>query len=733
MFLKAFPTMLWTLLFLAILPTASAIPNEAAFPDISFRTFNTLVQETFGSEISLATVLMVLFTLTNNPTLLSLHARQQNPAVKLGERRIEITSWIKALAHALHDKLEDQIYTLQRDDEEDTRDSDSAFISSVGRKLDQFSKHLNLYPYNSKGKFQGKLKTISHAQIQPVLVICPDSIECEDISCDPRAVHQITRTRDIPKVTLVKGSDIYQNVPVLTGQCGKCKTLYSADHETLSEAASEEETRKRRIYLNSAKYLKVGQSIWVDRVFSNAVVNGMYSFHASASAYREYWNNSFGVDKSFKLSRRHIWQAFVQESTRTIAASAQINLELNDGLEIDEVTKEAFNILGEKGVIRGAHEHSCTQCTQKYKARSDININADPTAVVGVDNDQTVPTVVHLNPESSTSNLVPRENVQNDVMENEPAVVKLVVMDGIVMGPRHCAFDNCTGDLENTQSGVFCSVHNIQYGAKCRVNGCLSSKVAGTQACHQHKAEWSKYEFNHKPAIYSGMKRMLRRPGENVPWQPTTERVSQPHDEPAPDIQMSKNYFSAKRFYCVETICAPCGVVVAWTKFDKSESPTKILDFLESVYPTYQSKPNYVCIDKACLVLRTAITNGSWERAWKDSRFIVDSYHYINHRADDFLCRKYCNPAPLDGSAPNLVITETDSQGHVFYKRAFNTQACEQLNAWIGGFEFILKKMTPGNFNWFLHTMLFYHTQYVINKMKTDEGDEEDAESEDEI
>ena len=148
-------------------------------------------------------------------------------------------------------------------------------------------------------------------------------------------------------MTVVKGSDIYQNVPVLAGQCSKCKTLYSADHETLSEAVSEEETRNRRIYLNSAKYLKFGQSIWVDRVFSNAVVNGMYSFHASASAYREYWNNSFGEDKSFELSRHHIWQAFVQESTRTIAASAQVNLELNDGLAIDEVTKEAFNILGE--------------------------------------------------------------------------------------------------------------------------------------------------------------------------------------------------------------------------------------------------------------------------------------------------------------------------------------------------------------------------------------------------
>ena len=33
-----------------------------------------------------------------------------------------------------------------------------------------------------------------------------------------------------------------------------------------------------------------------------------------------------------------------------------------------------------------------------------------------------------------------------------------------------------------------------------------------------------------------------------------------------------------------------------------------------------------------------------------------------------------CNPAPLNGSAPNLVISETDSQGCVNYKRAFNTQ-----------------------------------------------------------
>jgi hypothetical protein len=40
-----------------------------------------------------------------------------------------------------------------------------------------------------------------------------------------------------------------------------------------------------------------------------------------------------------------------------------------------------------------------------------------------------------------------------------------------------------------------------------------------------------------------------------------------------------------------------------------------------------------------------------------------------------------------------------------------NIQASEQLNAWVGGFESILSKMNVPNFNWFLHTMLFMHTE----------------------
>ena len=118
-----------------------------------------------------------------------------------------------------------------------------------------------------------------------------------------------------------------------------------------------------------------------------------------------------------------------------------------------------------------------------------------------------------------------------------------------------------------------------------------------------------------------------------------------------------------------------CGTVIAWAKFARAESPTNILQFLETVYPTEESQPDYICIDKACVVLHTAILNGSWDTIWKKTtRFIVDTYHYVNHRTTDYLCQKWCNPAPQDGLAPNLVIVDTDNNGQSYKKQAFNTQ-----------------------------------------------------------
>ena len=683
--LTKLPLLIYLLVFISALPMAIAVSSERPFPDISFKDFYKFVNNNFNPQVSLSTVLLVLFTITENSDLLNLHARQNNPQC-IGELKQSSSGWIRALTRSLIDRLEEKTKDLFTQSE-NFENSGNDLITPLAIKLDKLIDVLKLNPFSKAGKLMKKLQPISHEKITAVHLICPQSMECEDIECDPRGLHQVTRDRDIPKVTLIKGNKIYENVAVLSGKCPKCETIYYADHESVGRSTD----NPQRVYLNSAKYLKVGQSVWVDRVFSSAVVNAIYSFHASAAAYTEFWNNSYAClnpESTCLVTRRIIWKAFVQESIRDIGLALQHHLTLSDNLSINEVTREAFNHLGNNGLISIADGHTCSECTQPFRRSQYETI---------------------------------------DEIEEDRASVKMVVLDGIVMGPTHCAYDGCTSDLNNARGGAFCPFHETQYGAICRVRDCQRPKKHPSQACEQHQPEWQKYIQSHSRENLSGVRRMLRRPGETLPWQSNTQRNVQHHDQDVPENQQ-KNYFSPNRFYCVETICAPCGTVIAWTKFAKSESPTHILNFLANVYPSEESRPDYICIDKACLVLHSCISNRSWQEWKKTSRFIVDSYHYKNHSPDDKLCEKWCNPAPTDGSAPNLVIPAVDKNGQACLKRAFNTQACEQLNAWLGGFESILKCMVPGNFDWFLHTMLFYHTRYVLKKQdkKREYADNED-------
>ncbi|KAF8325922.1 hypothetical protein F5887DRAFT_900465 [Amanita rubescens] len=369
-----------------------------------------------------------------------------------------------------------------------------------------------------------------------------------------------------------------------------------------------------------------------------------------------------------------------------VGALSDTNLELRDNLPIDEVTKEAFHILGEGGSILAADGHTCKECTKRYRHSEDDQSNES------------------------------EDEDEDDVR----ASVQMVVVDGIVMGHSICSYPDCTSELSNARGGVYCALHEDAYGAQCHVSNCTNTKVGGTLACRVHQEKWQRFQKYHRTRQLSGFRRAQRRSDDSWPWMAEIPRVNnnQPHDQDNVNNEERRDCFIPSRTYCVETICAPCGVVVAWAKFSKSESPTNILNFLKQVYPTEESRPNYICVDKACLLLRTSVRNGSWNETWKKtSRFIVDSYHYTNHSAEDNLCRKFCNPTPRDGSDPNLVVKERDRYGQTYYRNAFNTQACEQLNAWLGGFDSILRRMSPGNFNWFLHTMLTYHTTHVRQRI----------------
>jgi hypothetical protein len=144
----------------------------------------------------------------------------------------------------------------------------------------------------------------------------------------------------------------------------------------------------------------------------------------------------------------------VQESIQIIAAFNKYTLELPEGLTINEVTKHVFKILGKEGIIRKADQHSCSECTHPYKSTADRIVNNDPAALLGVDENYVVPALegedADLAVQDAAQARLNVHNARNVVDRNDDkAPVKLVVMDGQVMGPCHYAYDNCTADLSN--------------------------------------------------------------------------------------------------------------------------------------------------------------------------------------------------------------------------------------------------------------------------------------------
>ncbi|KAF8223494.1 hypothetical protein L208DRAFT_1316559, partial [Tricholoma matsutake] len=283
--LQALSIIFWVITVLAFLPCARAAADTIPFPNISFDEFSRFIKDNFNSAISLASVLCMVFSMTENPELLALHARQQKGRFD-GENSVAVTAWIKCLSWSIQDKLGNDGSLLLK---ESNSTSVDAQITTLGMQLDAMAKLLQLHPSNKHGKVKYKLKPVSYKAIEGVHIICPNSFQCTTHSCNPCSLQQVTRLHDIPLVILIKGFNIYEDCPVLAGKCTQCDMTYYADHEC---APMEGRERKySHVYLNSARYLKVGQNIWVDWGFSHAVISGVYHFHASVASYAEYWND----------------------------------------------------------------------------------------------------------------------------------------------------------------------------------------------------------------------------------------------------------------------------------------------------------------------------------------------------------------------------------------------------------------------------------------------------------
>lgn len=194
-----------------------------------------------------------------------------------------------------------------------------------------------------------------------------------------------------------------------------------------------------------------------------------------------------------------------------------------------------------------------------------------------------------------------------------------------------------------------------------------------------------------------------------------------PNGEPGVDV---RHTFIARKVWCLETMQWACGYPIAWTKCYDAEGDSQVLGLINHAFPypsTAAARPQFVAFDKACALLRH-IGHQNIQDPWlTTSRFIVDSWHYINHRADDELCRKRCNPAPANGSQPDLVHVTRHEDGTVTRHRAYNLETAEQFNSWLNSFTPFLSQMTDVNYDFHVYVlMLIYRDR--INKRIAKKG-----------
>jgi hypothetical protein len=351
---------------------------------------------------------------------------------------------MRALSRALMHQLKGNFEMLFHDKE--FPDEENQQVTKLCTKLDKFALVLNLTPYDHRNDFKGKLLPVSYDAIQGIPIVCPDTPICLNAKCQPRGLLQASMLRDIPLVTLIKDNTVYRDVPVLTGKCTTCDTTYHGDHEHFRDRHN----IWNKCYLSSARFLKVGQSLWVDRKFSHSVLSATYNFHASTSAFMQFWNDCHSITNSnIKVMRRQVWQAFIQESIRTISTAKKIDLELKDNLTIKEVAAEAFAKLGNAGIIEPGKAHSCSQCSQPYKSIADFMVNEDPAAVIGVDENSAVPvlegeyanlsaheTAVERQAARRRANIINNSESETDDMDVDYDNCTMIVIDGIVFGPK---------------------------------------------------------------------------------------------------------------------------------------------------------------------------------------------------------------------------------------------------------------------------------------------------------
>ncbi|KAJ7152119.1 hypothetical protein C8R46DRAFT_962436 [Mycena filopes] len=533
------------------------------------------------------------------------------------------------------------------------------------------------------------------------------------------------RHREKPsKVWVLDVSSRWVEADLIVAHCASCRADYYPDRITYRD---ENEHRRQRLEMD-AQYIRISKhGIWAHRKIALLQENTLNRFHAGWSNFADWLNDSTGSARklNYRQSQRLFLEHFARRLLRFHGKEDDFSCEAHPSTKVlSETLRDTIGRNG--GVINAAMSHGCAECTHVKRFRSDL---IDEGVVLGTDLDVAgMPEGVNAEiPEGAAPDPAlahaPPPDPPNAPPNGEPrGYIRLASMDGKTLKHRKCALDMCEGPLVNYKDGRFCADHLnlrlvcgiIPYGRPVHLPGALTCDTpAHIDWHHQYSNRFGQLSF-------PGVQRVIRRQQELSDPAATgpSLRVELPALGDTPGDQVVHT-FKAKTIYCLQTVQWACGYPVGWGKCYRSESSPQVLGILDSIWADNpESRPNFIAYDDACSLLRHIVTQNPNSPWLATTRFVVDAWHYIGHRATDILCRLWCNPAPLNGSQPDLIVAKQAADGTTHQTRAFNTETAEQLNSWLNGFESQLRQMSDVNYDIFIHVLMMIYSERVERRVQ---------------
>ena len=126
--------------------------------------------------------------------------------------------------------------------------------------------------------------------------------------------------------------------------------------------------------------------------------------------------------------------------------------------------------------------------------------------------------------------------------------------------------------------------------------------------------------------------------------------------------------------------------------------------FLRTLFPTPRSLPSFIFYDNNCHLKKVIDAVGDLH--FKHCGLPVDVFHMKSkHKESDEFCGRHCNPALFQ----DLIVNG---------KWRFNSSAAEMVNAWVGGFQSIVREMRKERYNFFLYEMIKRRNRMTVSSLR---------------